>query len=246
VTGLYTYAVVDSASVADLARDGLRLIPGGRIAAVVEDVEVEEFEGDRLERNLADREWLERMVRHHESIIEGLLDGRAVVPMRFGSIFSTEDGLRRMLEESSADFAAMLDRVRGRHEWGVRVNADRDAMVRQLAPVARDASTGGDYLRRRRAEMQADGEVGIEAARIARELHEQLTRHAELAVVLQPRQPAPETLVTTAYLVPFDDQDVFLACVKELDNEYDGISLDVTGPWPPYSFISADVGGPRD
>ena len=246
MTGLYTFAVVDTASSEELAREGLRLIPSGRLAAVVENVEVTEFEGERLEQNLADREWLERMVRHHETVIESLLDGRGVVPMRFGSIFSTEDGLRAMLAENTDAFAAMLDDVRGRHEWGVRVNADREAMVRQLAPSASSASSGGDYLRRRRAEMQADGEVGTEAARIARELYEQLARHAERAVVLQPRQPSPETLVTTAYLVPFGDQEAFLRAAKELDNTYDGISLDVTGPWPPYSFISADVGGPRN
>jgi hypothetical protein len=245
VTGLYTFAVVDSASVDDLAREGLRLVPTDRIAAVVEDVDVEEFEGPRLEQNLADREWLERMVRRHESAIEALLDGRAVVPMRFGSIFSTESGLRAMLDDNAATFITMLDQVRGRHEWGVRINANREAMVRQLAPAASSASTGGDYLRRRRAELQADGEVDTEAARIARDLHQQLAGQAESAVVLQPRQPAPETLVTTAYLVPFGDQDAFLACAKELEDRYDGISIDVTGPWPPYSFISADVGGPH-
>jgi Gas vesicle synthesis protein GvpL/GvpF len=135
--------------------------------------------------------------------------------------------------------------VRGRQEWGVRITADRETMLRKLAPAATAASSGSDYLRRRRAEMQADNEVGAEAARIAREIYDQLSHYAERAVVLEPRQPAPETLATLAFLVPFVDQDAFLRFAKELDNSHDGTSLDVTGPWPPYSFISADVGGPR-
>jgi hypothetical protein len=244
-TGLYTFAVLDGGSVDDAELAPRRLVAVGPIAAVVENVAVEEFEGENLERNLADRDWLERMVRHHEAVIESLLGGRAVVPMRFGSIFSTEAGLRSMLEENATAFIGMLDRVRGRTEWGVRVNADREAMVRGLAPAPTAAGSGGDYLRRRKAEMKADEEVGAEAARIAREVHEALVERAEDGVVLQPRVPDPQTLITSAYLVPFSDQDAFLASAKELDAKYEGISLDVTGPWPPYSFISADVGGPR-
>lgn len=245
MTGLYTFAVVDAEPEVALT-DGLRVIEAGALSAIVKDVEVEDFEGERLERNLADRDWLERMVRHHEGVIESLLDGRAVVPMRFGSIFSTEDGLRAMLSEDGAAFADILERVRGRNEWGVRINADREALVRRLAPSSSEAGSGSDYLRRRRAEMQAGNEVGTEAAHAASEIHEQLSDVAERAVVLQPRQPAPETLVTTSYLVPFADQDAFLIKAKELGDLHDGISVEVNGPWPPYSFISADVGGPRD
>src|SRR3954447_26015837 len=96
-TGLYTFAVLDGDSVGDAELVPRRLVAVGPIAAVVENVAVAEFEGESLERNLADRDWLERMVRHHEVVIESLLGGRGVVPMRFGSIFSTEDGLRAML-----------------------------------------------------------------------------------------------------------------------------------------------------
>ena len=244
MTGLYTFAVLDRDS-APATGDGLRVVVTDRLAAAVEEVDVSEFEGEKLEQNLADREWLERMVRHHESVIEGLLDGRTVVPMRFGSIFSTEDGLRSMLDDNADAFAVMLDRIRGRLEWGIRITAQRAALVRQLAPAASGAASGADYLRRRRAEMQADEKVGTEAGRLARELHEKLAHHAESAVVLQPRVPAPDTLVTAAYLVPLDDQEQFLACARNLDAEYDGFSIDVTGPWPAYSFIGADVGGPR-
>ena len=244
MTGLYTFAVVDAEPASALS-DGLRVVEAGPISAIVEDVEVEDFEGELLDRNLADRDWLERMVRHHESVIESLLDGRAVVPMRFGSIFSTEDGLRAMLREDGAALADMLARVRGRNEWGVRVNADREALVRRLAPSSSEADSGGDYLRRRKAEMQAGNDIGAQAVRIAGELHQQLASTAERAVVLQPRQRAPETLVTTSYLVAFDDQDAFLMKAKELGDQHEGITVEVTGPWPPYSFISADVGGPR-
>src|SRR5439155_12281635 len=139
--------------------------------------------------------------------------------------------------------ADLLDSVRGRCEWGIRVVADRDVLTRQLAPSAKAATSGGDYLRRRRAELQAVGEVDDLGARIADELHSCLAAAAERSAVLQPRQPDPRLLLSTAYLVPFTGQEHFLARVSELQDAHAGVTVEVTGPWPAYSFTQADVGG---
>src|SRR5947208_3434171 len=221
---LYTFAVIDSYPLPqydDAA--SIRVIEAGDIAAVVEDVDVAEYEGERLERNLGDQQWLERSVRHHETVIEDLLDGRAVVPMRFGSIFSHEQGLEAMLVENASRFHELLEGVRGRREWGVRIRADRQALVRQLAPSATSAGSGSDYLRRRRDEIQADGEAGTVAAGIARSVHEQLGAAAERSAVLEPRQRDQQTLMVAAYLVPIDVQQQFLDRATELAATRDGI-----------------------
>lgn len=245
MTALYTFAVVDPEPPLQLdGTSGLRLVTTSGLAAVVEPADVREYEGERLESNLADRGWLESAVRHHETVIEELLDGRAVVPMRFGSIFSAEEGLVAMLDENAARFAALLDSVRGRREWGVRILADREALVRRLAPSAAAATSGSDYLRRRRAEMQADNEVSAMAAEVANEVANQLAALAERHVLLQPRQPDPRTLCTASFLIPVANEGRFLAGTDALTRAHDGITLDVTGPWPPYSFTAADVGGP--
>ena len=245
MSALYTFAVVDSHPPLRFDVSArLRVVTAAGLSAVVEPADVAEYEGERLERNLADRGWLESAVRHHEGVIEELLDGRAVVPMRFGSIFSTEAGLVAMLDEHAARFSQLLDSVRGRREWGVRLLADRDALVRRLAPAATAATTGSDYLRRRRAEMQAGDEVSAMAAALSQEVTAELAALAEHHVLLHPRQADPGTLVTASFLIPVADEGRFLARAEELDAAHDGLSLVVTGPWPAYSFTAADVGGP--
>src|SRR5438309_1488512 len=81
------------------------------------------------------------------------------------------------------------------------VLAGADAMVRQLAPSAKTATSGGDYLRSRRAELEAADQVTTIAGRIADDIHAQLTTFADEAAVLRPRQPSPQLLLSAAYLV---------------------------------------------
>ncbi|WP_010596283.1 GvpL/GvpF family gas vesicle protein, partial [Rhodococcus sp. P14] len=42
------------------------------------------------------------------------------------------------------------------------------------------------------------------------------------------------------YLVDDDRADEFARAVEELRKEYRGIRLELTGPWPPYSFAGVE------
>jgi hypothetical protein len=39
-----------------------------------------------------------------------------------------------------------------------------------------------------------------------------------------------------------DQVDAFRAAVAAIDDESEGIGLEITGPWPPYSFTGDVVG----
>ncbi|MBI2985736.1 MAG: GvpL/GvpF family gas vesicle protein [Deltaproteobacteria bacterium] len=45
-------------------------------------------------------------------------------------------------------------------------------------------------------------------------------------------------VLNAAFLVPKRDVRSFLGCVKETEEKYrgHGLTLSVTGPWPPYNF----------
>jgi len=50
-------------------------------------------------------------------------------------------------------------------------------------------------------------------------------------------------LLDVAYLVRPRDEEAFTAAVTRLGTELrgDGLALETTGPWPPYSFASLDT-----
>ena len=77
---------VHGASVARVEADGL--------AVLVSRVPLAEFGEDALRRNLNDLDWLERVAREHETVLEKALAGGTIVPLRICTIFSDERGRR--------------------------------------------------------------------------------------------------------------------------------------------------------
>ena len=60
--------------------------------------------------------------------------------------------------------------------------------------------------------------------------------------------PGSSLLLDLAFLVPPDSEADFLAAAGELRERLapEGLELEVSGPWPPYSFAALDDAGRRD
>src|SRR3954447_15708211 len=65
------------------------------------------------------------MARTHETVLERMLAGGVVVPVRVCTIYSTEDQVRAMLDERAEAMGETLERLEGRSEWGVKAVVDR-------------------------------------------------------------------------------------------------------------------------
>lgn len=251
---LYVYGIVDAdalkappqATGVDPAH-ALALLRVGSLTAIVSEVDVSEFEGDALERNASQPEWLEAKVRGHESVLDQIVATTTVVPMRFGSIFSSEAGLQAMLTEHETALKESLDRVRDRAEWGVKVYCDQRALSEQLAGPADEPRSGRDYLMQKSAELRLQTEAAEAASAVASQVHDALTGMAVDATTMAVRggDPASVVVLNGAYLVDDDLRGSFMERVEELQTEHAGVYIfEVTGPWPPYNFTRADVSGP--
>jgi hypothetical protein len=161
----------------------------------------------------------------HENVVEAMLAGATVLPLRFGSWIEDHEGLRRMLRERRDEFALGLDRVRGAVEIGVRALIHSEPAELSLAAANGDRP-GTTYMLGRLNEEKRSSAV---AARI----------HEPLAVLSRASTPRRTSLVgatNTAYLVDRDDVSAFRSLVEELDDGLVNATVLCTGPWPPYSF----------
>src|SRR3954469_4566441 len=104
----------------------------------------------------------------HERVVERLMAARTVVPVRFGTTCRDEDDVRCLLVDHQAWFLALLARVRGCVELGLRVvhNAPGAAGV-----AVRATRTGRHYLYERIQE-------GRQATKVSSEIDDPLTRLA--------------------------------------------------------------------
>jgi Gas vesicle synthesis protein GvpL/GvpF len=216
---LYLYALTDGATltapVTGIGGADVRLEDLGGLSAAVCQVD-----GAVVEPS-------ERAVLAHAAVVDALTrGGTAVLPVRFGRAFRDRDALEASVRASEPDLRAALELVRGCVEIGLRVLApERDA-------GRETPGSGADYMRRRLEKVQ-------EAEAIAAELHAPLERLARAST--KSVLPTPRLLLSAAYLVPSRSVERFRDFVDEASAARADLSVACTGPWPPYSFVTAEV-----
>jgi hypothetical protein len=155
---VYLYAV-GGAELAESVAPGLtgvdgapvRVVVDGRVGAVVSTVDPLHFGEDALQRNLEDLTWLAETARAHHAVVDAVSQRHPVAPLRMATVYLDDDNVRALLRRKNTAFTAVLDRIRGRREWGVKafarwqpdVEPDRGAGDADLGP-------GAAYLLRKR------------------------------------------------------------------------------------------------
>jgi hypothetical protein len=264
---LWTYCVLSAddpvpAGLRGVASNPVERIDAGDLAALVSRVPLSDFGEEPLRRNLNDLEWLERVARGHEAVLERTLDRATIVPLRLCTIFEDEDGVRRMMDEQRPTLMAALQVLHGHQEWGVKLLADREALeaaarsdspeTDALADELDTRSAGGAYMLRRRLERQVREAADELAVGIADEVHARLQDWASDAVLSPPQNRdlsghEGEMLLNGAYLVETPKVGRLRELVDELHARHRrlGVRLELTGPWPPYNFVPSDAAATR-
>lgn len=257
-SGVWLYAVVrdlDPGALTGLVGVGgapTRAVEAEGLIAVVASVALAEFGEEQLRRNLEDLAWLEATARAHDAVIHAVARLGPTVPIRLATAYHDDDRVRALLADHHDDFIAALRRLTGRTEWGVKAYADPEASaepanVAEPQPLAGNGSAGPGtaYLQRRRADLSARDAAQERAAAHALDIHTALGRIAVAARRYAPHDPQltrqPEwSVLNGTYLVDDERRDEFVACVSTLAAEHRGVRLELTGPWPPYSFAGIE------
>jgi hypothetical protein len=262
--GVWVYAVCDDIAAERLGQltgvgGGLvRGISAHGLTAVAGDVPLAEFGESALRRNLEDVTWLEATARTHHHVIDALGQRGPLVPMRLATVYAEDAGVVAVLDERAADFRAALSRVSAHREWGVKAYAaqspERGHPARPAAgapaaggPAGRAAGPGASYLRQRRDELSARKQARHDAMASAEMIHAQLCRYASESRLHPPQAPQltgsrAQMILNAAYLLDDERGDEFAAAVAALAQEHPGVRLELTGPWPPYSFAGPPEG----
>jgi hypothetical protein len=174
------------------------------------------------------------------------------VPLGFGAVYRCPEGVRAMLEGQESELHALLEKVADREEWGLKAYADparvwraaeqNSAVLRELAVEIERSAPGKAYLLRRRRESllatEASGFLDEELSGAARELGAASVDVQQDAVVSETPDPHP-LVAKLAFLVDRDHREAFGAVFAGLLDRAQtaGLDLELSGPWPPYSFV---------
>ncbi len=237
-----------------IPRMTVELKPAGAVTAIVSAFGEEP---ELTEQGAGGIEWDQSRVLAHHRVLDAVSARMPLLPAKFGAVFSSMDRLLAYIAENETRFRANLSQVEGCREWGVKFTGSleraRAAVCRGAEFEAREreiheASAGKAFILRRKltqaiedaaqsALTEAIGGLCDELAGLAR-AHRQVNS-------TDGRAGGHESvlLCESAYLVEDSRKQQFLEALSLPQARLEAlcISARVTGPWPPYNFVSVSA-----
>jgi len=228
--------------------------------AVTGTVASDDFCGENLKRNLDDFKWVEEKVRFHEQVVEKMISASTVIPFKFGTVFKTEENLKKMLNEYLDAFMEILKRLEGKREWGIKVYCDRKAFARSVEKDGLSGRTenendilspGRAFFHKKKQDRLVSELVDAKTCEASRGIFEILKGHSTETRInnLLPAEATggkEDMVFNAAFLVDNGRAGAFIDEVELLKDKYCGFEIECTGPWPPYNFCAIKEHEPAD
>lgn len=228
--------------------DRLAAVAAGELAAYFTPVDDVDFSQGVIDARAKDVEWLGSIGFRHQSVMNALMHGGTIIPLRAFTLFASDESLRRHLEAESARLTKLLDRLDGKQEWTLRIEFDpqlwSEALVRRvdslraLSEEIAGAAAGKAFLLRKK--------LDDEKKRASREAEQQVMSEVEQEVlatlacdtVAETRQQRSGAFPQINVLIERDEEARLETLRDELTRRHaaEGVTLALTGPWPPYTF----------
>lgn len=242
----YVYCLIQSAKPIS-ARGAPDSVPGAGsprllhidsdIWAVVSDAPLDRFSGGALQEELQDVEAISRHAIAHASVIEFFFQRTPVIPLKLFTLFSSDEKVREHVRGRLATLKRMFASLRGLEEWGVRVVAGE-----LEAEAARTMASGRDYLQTKKRlhdQASAPPRATIRAADSALKALGRLAARSRKDAFPPPGRGRPY-VTGASFLVKTKQRSVWRKQAERIAAALaaDGHRLEMSGPWPPYHFVS--------
>ncbi|MDP1760137.1 MAG: GvpL/GvpF family gas vesicle protein [Candidatus Woesebacteria bacterium] len=197
---------------------------------------------------------IEEVLRGHEDVVDTLMKQTTIVPIKFGTVLKDEEAALKMLQDYEGKFKKLLSKFTGREEWGIKVYADskkfkdyigknEPEFLKQQGSLSKVASKGAAYLLGRKMEEELKNDVASRLAKTSEVIFQEAGKdayEAKLNKTLPQKLTGKnkEMILNTAFLIEKEKVARFCKQVKKLIEKYEpmGIEIELSGPWPPYSF----------
>jgi len=223
----------------------------GEIAAVMAEVDLDDFSGPTSRGKMEDLTWVAPRALRHEEVVMAAMDHGPVLPVRFGTVFSSLAAAVEPLRRRQDVLRKFFQDTAGKREWTIKGYVDlpraRTRMTAARLAAEKEQLAGLSPGKRYFGERKIKGEVdkattswikgvGEEIEKLAKEMSAGFSECR-----LQSREVTgrgEEMFFHGALFVPDGSVDVLERMNDEWNRQYEsqGLQIEISGPWPPYHF----------
>jgi len=243
--GLYVYGVIKTSVPQEFGEIGIgdkssKVITIGfkNLAAVVSGGPFMVYDSLAKEKTIRD-------LVTHQFVVEKVMEGFTIIPLKFGTMVETEDEVIKLMDKGYFILKDALCKMEGKIELDVVVSwklpkilAGIYAYNRQVQKKQKEIASKGDKATPE--ERIALGML-IEQALITKKAKDRLLilqALKKMAVDICPHDlTGDEMIFNTAFLIKASDKEIFYKAIDKLDQKFeDALNFRLVGPLPSYSF----------
>lgn len=258
--GIYLFCLTPASILPEIAGNGidgehpLFVEVVGEVAAVLAQVDLDDFSGPAAKDKMADLAWVAPLAHRHHEVVMAAMEHGSVLPVRFSTVFSSLAAAVASLRQRQDALEKFFLDTAGKHEWILKAYVDLPQARARITAAALAAekeqfeglSPGKRYFLEQKIKGTADKvttswlkEIGEEIVKLAKESSAGFSKCRHQSRESTGRDD--EMLFHGALLVP-DGSVVALEGVMDAWNtrrKAQGLQTELSGPWPPYHFAPA-------
>ncbi|HJW20116.1 MAG TPA: GvpL/GvpF family gas vesicle protein [Candidatus Nitrosotalea sp.] len=185
----------------------------------------------------------------HQKVVESSRSISTTLPVRFGIMFKTDEGVKQLLVKSYNDYKSKIGKLHGKEEFGIKVILEKTGMEKiqgkirdgskEIKKMQKEISKSGEgtsYFLKMRMDESIKHETLKKIDEMTGEIHQELASIVTDSTVL--KSDVQEIVLNTAYLIDKDNISKFIDSVEKIKIKCkkDGFVIHQSGPWAPYSF----------
>jgi len=249
---LYVYAIGRASHPVPDDND-VTVLKAGNLAAFYSLVDAAEYSQPVIDARSKDVEWLGAIGYRHQSVMSALMRGGTVIPLRAFTLFANESSLRAHMQQQERTFESILQRLDGKQEWTLRIEFDpeqwSEALVRRVDSLraindeAQSAAAGKAYLLRKKLDEEKKRASREAEQQVVGEVEEAVAQKLACETVAESRVQRGGAFPQINVLLNRDEESRLEELRDDLNQRYesDGVTIALTGPWPPYTFATTNV-----
>jgi hypothetical protein len=176
----------------------------------------------------------QRALLEHGHVIAECFRMATVLPFRFGTIFDTDEALRRAVRGNRRVFLDSVASLRGKSEMHLKLTV-HDALLPQAIPAPAPSRIGNEYLTQLRQRASREREVQTKARALSVQVHRLLNPLQE--EVCCKKADSGGLLIDIAHLIDSRAVPKYQTRCTAALRQLKDCHIQVSGPWPPYHFM---------
>lgn len=174
----------------------------------------------------------------HARVVSECFRNTTVLPFRFGTVFDSDEALRRAVRANRKSFLESVQQLRGKAEMHLKLVV-RDGAMKDLAESGIAPNVGMEYLTqlRERAVIQRDRQskaksLSVQVHKLFNPLDEEVTCK---------KVTTGGFLIDIAHLIDSNSIEKYHNRYANAARQLKNCEMVMSGPWPPYHFMRSKL-----